>query len=277
VRRLAGALVLSGLAAAGLALSLRATTPSRAPDASRRVVDPGAAALERGLSYLRANRSDLSALVVLDYLQRRYALARDYRFEAMYAGPRDDERLRLWGRIIGSDPRVDEDMLPPLTSSAGIEPLVMHALYCDRIRLPDDYGSNLRRFIARGGYDLTHAVLALKLVRDNDCALQRVASAELEEEARRALRMLIGQAALDPRYEELDTRYEALAVLQDFLDDGTVDGEQFARLLNEQQSDGGWRPQSDQPSRPHPTVLAVWALLARSRPSASRISFARGP
>lgn len=242
----------------------------RSPDA----VTP-AQAIERGLSYLRRHPSDVSALIVLDYLQRRYALPAGLAFEATRPPGADDPRFTVWGRFVGRDRLVDDRALGALGPSAGIEEIVMHALYCDRFPLPASYGGLLRDLAERGGYELTHAVLALKLARDHGCALDGFALAQFEERARRRLRVLIERTPEDTRFEDLDVRYEALAILQDFLVDREVSLPTIARLLAEQQPDGGWRPAADQPSAPHPTVMAVWALLTSVHPGAAEIPFAR--
>jgi hypothetical protein len=234
------------------------------------------AAVARGLAYLRRDRSDLSALVVLDYLQRRYALAGDLAFvETRGPGEDDDARLRTWGRLVGLERRLAPNALGPLAGAASVEDVVMHALYCDRVPLPPTFVDFLRAFAERGDYELTHAPLALALARDNGCPLDEAAVVALEARLRAQLRALIGRPRGDRRFEPLDVRYEALAVLEDLLSARDVPDAWLADLVSEQQPDGGWRPAPDGSSRPHPTVLAVWALLARRHPDAPRIHFAR--
>lgn len=237
-------------------------------------------AVERGLAYARQHRvirssSDLSALIVLDYLQRKYALPNDLAFPAPIGDAVGAEKVQLWGRFVGEQRRTDVVALGALTETPSIEELVMHALYCDEVRLPVFYGDLLERFADHGGYELTHASLALKILRDNGCRLQEGRQLTLEDLFRRRMLTLIDGVPQDPQYEELDVRYEALALLQDFLGVTNLPDTQLAKLLAGQQPDGGWRPQADQTSGLHPTILAIWALLARTHPSAPAISFAR--
>jgi hypothetical protein len=91
------------------------------------------------------------------------------------------------------------------------------------------------------------------------------------------MRALLERRPANPKYEELDVRYEALALLEDVSGDRGVSDAELARVLAEQQSDGGWRAEADHESRLHPTVLALWALLARLHPDAAREPFARRP
>jgi len=237
-------------------------------------------AVERGFAFIRKNgavhsASDLSALMVLDYLQRRYALAPDLAFSEWTALAHSPDDRRLWGRFVGVQRPVDAATLGTLAGRPSIDAVVMHALYCDQVPLPAAYGSVLRQFAERGGYELTHASLALEIVRDNRCSLEAPDEGTLEELLRRRLRSLLARAPADPRYEELDVRYEALAVLEDFLGTRDVPSALVARVLRDQQPDGGWKPQGDQVSALHPTVMAVWALLVSIHPDAPAIRFAR--
>jgi hypothetical protein len=231
-------------------------------------------AIHKGLRYLLRERTDLSALIVLDYLQRRYGLGAEFAFENTYKSGLDADKLRTWGRFVGMTTAVNEASLGSL-DNPGIEELVMHALYCDRFPLPASYDGLLNRFIEQGGYELTHAVLALKLVRDHGCAVGSSAVADPERRLVSALHALLLRAPAEPRFEELDVRYEALAVLLDFLNDQDLPAQALARVRAEQQSDGGFPAAADQPSSPHPTVMAVWALLGESRRSAAPVPFAR--
>lgn len=259
----------------GVAVALAAVVKERGHDRTAIAADAPAEAISRGLSYLRQDPSDVSALIVLDYLQRKYALSAELAFETTHAGTDDDSRLAVWGRFVGTDRLSDEISLGFLTRGAEIEEVVMRALYCDRFALPAAYGGLLQRFAERGGYELTHASLAVKLMRDNGCTVDGIEVPDFEEQLRRRTIDLIHRAPQDRRFEELDVRYEALAILEDFLIHRNVAPSEIARVLAEQQSDGGWRPTADQPSAPHPTVMAIWALLAWTHSEAAEIPFAR--
>jgi hypothetical protein len=249
----------------------------RGTDRGRITVERGAAAqaIQHGLAYLRSNPHDVSALIVLDYLQRAYELPADLAFETTRTGAGDEPRLLMWGRFVGDDRLTDAAALGALTADAGIEEMVMHALYCDRFLLPATYGELLQRFAKRGDYELTHAALAVKLIRDHGCSLQGIDLAAFEDKLRQRSVELVKREAGDARFEERDVRYEALAILQDFLEHRTISSSEIAGLLAEQQADGGWRPQADQPSAPHPTVMAVWALLAWTHTEVRGCRFAR--
>jgi hypothetical protein len=267
---LLGAVVLALLALLGRA----APAPGEGVPVARDGPEP-AGPVERGLAYLGRHKSDPSALIVLDYLQRKYGLSPDLAFARTYDGkPRNDD-LRFWGRLAGLDAPLDERTWASLPARPAIDQVVVGALYCDTFALPPQYGRRLGSFVDQGGYALTHASLALKLLDDNGCALDPADAGDVRERVRRGLWRLVGARARDPRYEELDVRYEALALLLDFHGERSLGDGPATTLLAEQQPDGGWKPAADRPSHPHPTVLAVWALLARAHSDAPAIGFAR--
>jgi hypothetical protein len=244
------------------------------PEASTTISAPENldASIDRGLAFLARDRSDLSALVVLDYLQRKYSLTRGFAFEQTFRG--GDDGLRHWGRFVGRAQARQEATLAPLSADPSVEEVVERALNCDVAPTPPTFFALLDRFAARGDYEATHAALAAKLARDNGCETSAAADA-LDNRLRERLRAIVERQPRDRRFEQLDVGYEALAMLEDFLGDRAEPASVFAKVAREQNEDGGWRPAPDQNSRPHPTVLAVWALLARAHPEAARVRFAR--
>jgi hypothetical protein len=272
-----------GSRGATLAIALALLVPVIARGRSLRVVSADAErdAIARGIEFLSQNRghvgatSDLAALVVLDYLRRKYALPADLAFDRARDGAAFPDRMRTWGRFVGDRRPVDAESLGSLQGDPQIEELVAHALHCERFPLPAAYGALIARFADRGGYELTHAALALVLVRESGCSPGDGLPADIDDRLRRGMLALLDRRPADPRFEELDLRYEALAFLEDFAGERGIADDAIARVLVEQQPDGGWRGEADHGSRLHPTVLAVWALLAHLHPDAPRTSFAR--
>lgn len=207
--------------------------------------------------------------MVLDYLRRKYRLAGDLAFERL--SPRAAASLGPWRRFI--EPGASPGRLEPLTDRPTTEVVVFRALYCDRAPPPLNFGSRLDRYATAGGYEgyeLTHAALALKLLADNGCLLAPRDRRAIEASAEAGMMDLVRS-----RSSRRDVVYEALAISQDLLGVRSFDDAVFSSLLAEQQSDGGWPASVGSGSAPHPTVLAIWALLGRLHPEAAQTSFGR--
>ncbi len=229
--------------------------------------------MRRNRSHLQAT-SDLSAIIVLDYLQRKYALPPDLAFENSYDGAAYADKLRTWGRFVGEQAPIEEASLGSLEGNPGIEELVVHALYCDEFTLAAGYAALLVRFAERGGYDLTHAALSLRILRENGCSIPGLPG-DVEEQfasgdARPPRAPSAGSTVRRARCPLRSPRALAGLVRGEAASD-----EQFARILAEEQPDGGWKAEADHPSRLHPTVLALWALLAHTHADAPETTFAR--
>lgn len=232
---------------------------------------PRLEAIGRGLSFLLRDRSDPSALIALDYLQRKYDLPGNLTFEQ--TAPQSLESLGRWRRFLDKNSPVDEHYFAADDLRAETEQLVMRALYCDSVQLAAGYGAILKEYLIGGhyeGYELTHTAFILKFLQDNNCPFDPELGNEIRQETRCRLLEFLTRPQVRP-----DARYEALAVLQDLLLDRTLPDQHFVALLSDQRPDGGWAPLKTLPSAPHPTVLAVWALLAREHPNTTRIPFAR--
>ncbi|MBT8172130.1 hypothetical protein KJN74_04605, partial [Candidatus Bathyarchaeota archaeon] len=50
-----------------------------------------------------------------------------------------------------------------------LDQITIHALYCDRLDLPDNYFELLDQSASKGGYFLTHVLLAIVWIEENDC------------------------------------------------------------------------------------------------------------
>jgi hypothetical protein len=175
----------------------------------------------------------------------------------------------LFGRLVGRGLEGDSSLADRLRATQGTDAFVGRALYCDIEPLPPEYRETLERSVLRGGYELTHVSLALKLARDNGCHIS--GELEVRQHAVERMRVLIRSASTELA-QERDVRYEAMALMGDF-EKERFDDEVVARLMREQQADGGWKPAADGPSHPHSTMVALWALLAHSYSGAAEVPF----
>lgn len=151
-----------------------------------------------------------------------------------------------------------------------IDRMLAAALHCDRLGLPGDWLGVLRAASERGGYALTHAVLATEWTIENGC-LGYLDAARLRREQLEALLGLIEErdalAAKDPR--AADIWIEALALVHYVGGRSRVDEASVRDVLALQRGDGGWPEHPDLAhSSPHTTAFALWVLLERAAPAA---------
>jgi hypothetical protein len=224
-----------------------------------------ARAVERGEAFLRTHPPDPVTLLALDYLERKYGLPGDLSFEAMRAGQPEPGVFPVFARIAGDRRPVDPESFASLVST---DWALAYALHCDELPLPPDYEGRLRKLTDAGNYDATHALLALKLLRDNGCEARVPGAGVLEARLRSILRTLAATAAPD-------LRSEAAAMSEDLLGERDGEGATVRWLLATQRRDGGWAPSEPGPSNPHTSLVAVWVLLGWAHPDAPRVSFAR--
>ena len=179
--------------------------------------------------------------------------------------------LGPWRRFIEHGTR--RTSLEPLSDRPTTEAVIARALHCDQTPVPANFGSLLERYATGGGYEgyeVTHAALALKLLADNGCSLSPADARSVRSSVELGLIDLVRAWS-----SRRDVVYEALAIGQDLAGIRSLGDDVFSTLVAEQLPDGGWAPRQGSASAPHPTALAIWALLARLRPNADATPFAR--
>lgn len=224
-------------------------------------LDPGQP-IDAGLAYLRTRIDGEPAALGFAYmLHRRFGLL-DFgdapsHYDAALArepgkGVPPQGAVRLFRRMVDPDQAFDEDDVADLGTDW--DRVTVRALYCDRAPLPDDYGEQLAREAARGGYHLTHVGMALTWLADNGCD-RPVDDAQVAG-------WIDALAELVATTPPGDVSYEAAAVLLYLGHRDRIPEDYWERVLDEQHEDGGW-PFDDErkESHWHPTLLAIWALL----------------
>ena len=240
--------------------------PAATTTAARSASTSDDAALDRGAAYLAGtfDKIDAVSLAIIDYVGRRFGLEQlaTARSEAERRYPNEvmADDLALQRLVIGGSP-------PPtdLSAASPTTRLLATALHCDR-RLPgQDYPDQLRSALQQGGFEATHAALALGWLRELGCSGPELS--ELSDEADRALR-----SGFDGGSEVVDLRVEQ-AAFREYLTSQPIDDAAWIDALRAaQRPDGGWGqngPSSE--SSWHTTVLAMWDLAAattRSEPIA---------
>lgn len=215
-------------------------------------------AVEHAISYFEGS-SDPHALLMLDVMRRRFGIASFddalARYDQMMGLLPHDPILRILRRIADHDNALQPaDQAAALT--AQVDQLTVPALYCDRTPLPASYAAMLRAANEAGGYQRTHALLALQWLRDNGC--ESPATTEYENALVRAVAQLV---VVDGGITDLEL--EAAALLSAYGRADALDGAFVDEAVAAQNEDGGWligtgeTPGSDW----HATTLGLYFLL----------------
>lgn len=217
-------------------------------------------AIERGRENLEQKELRVLPMVVptLDHLVKEYGLKLE--MAALRKKVLLDARHERRPFLRSIDPTVvaSEAELKRLT---GIDRITSAALYCDLYRLPSTFFSDLRKMAVSGGYNLTHATLALFMLKSKNCAADEATfRSEVDFQVKRLSHMLKRIRA------DTDLGIEAIVMLYmtrqaPHLRDTppAVEPRWIVQILDAQDADGSW-DQND-----HTTVLAIWALLEARR------------
>jgi hypothetical protein len=237
---------------------------------TRTVSDPAAhdAALRRAVAFVRAQRGsvDVPSLLIFDYQSRRWhlhGLAGFRDFARAIPGATSPENAFV--RLFGPTHRASR---AALRLTRDTDRLTAYALECRHVPPTPAYARRLRAAITSGGYDATHALLAIGWIDELGCRLPSAAKLRRQAVARVAGELRTATAVTDLSLEQgafLDYAGAARAIPAAWA----------RRVRAAQRPDGGWaedpagtRVGDHDPTRSnwHATGLALWSLLAaRSR------------
>jgi hypothetical protein len=149
--------------------------------------------------------------------------------------------------------------------------LLVSALYCDRLGLPESFAEVLTRAVSQGRYAATHALLAWVWVQENRCALA-VPDGFLED-MYGAVARIIDE---DPTSVN-DIKLEAGAFLCLAHQVHRVDLGFVRRVIAFRNEDGGWGKPPEGAGDPgesswHSTILALMILLHVRFPAPGKVS-----
>jgi len=230
--------------------------PHPAPDVQRPVAN--------AIDFLEGT-NEPHALLWLDVIHRRFGIEEFVdslqRYDQVITEQWQPLQLRVFRRIADHDNPLQKGDLEMVVD---LDRVIVPALYCDRLGLPDDYAALLKEKVSFGGYELTHVLLACIWIQDNGCEVPL--SGGFIENIYRANAALIGD---DPVVEDLEL--EAAAFLYLAGQGKLVDDAFIERVIAAQNDDGGWSISGDsaEESDWHPTVLGLLLLLHVGFPSGS--------
>lgn len=200
---------------------------------------------------------DPSLRLMLDYLYRKFGMDATFSARTTEIFAKSDDalvqhELKALLRFAYKDSLVTE--LGPNPT------FVARAANCDHIPIPNNMNSLLQQEIDKGGYDLTHAFLSLRLMKELDCQMSN-RDALLE----RSLAGLKTIAADEKTL--LDLRFECIAFLMYAGRFDITEPDWIDNVYETQHQNGGWSLDTvDKNTNDHTTVLALWALLEYESP-----------
>lgn len=151
-----------------------------------------------------------------------------------YSGAPDEKTLKKYGVLY------DDIILP--------------SLYCKTIPLRNETRQKIFDVRNLSGYDATHALIAVSLLRNNGCELSLI------ENVIPALKEKILREEDSATFNDLYA--ERIAVLEYTGFKNGIKSEWIAGILKNQSSSGSWKTQKllGEIESPHTTALATWAL-----------------
>jgi hypothetical protein len=179
------------------------------------------------------------------------------------SGYQNNPNLRLLRRIANYSNPVEPADFKAISNQ--LDALTIPALYCDRFALPDNYLSLLTDALNSGnGYLLTHALLAIIWLHENNCTLQMPDN--FEESLYQANAALIGNGSVIT-----DLEVEAAAFLYESGQGTLVNDAFIQRVIATQNYDGGWSESGNttEGSYWHTSVLGLMILLHTEFPASS--------
>jgi hypothetical protein len=166
--------------------------------------------------------------------------------------------LRVFRRMFDANNPVQPEDWEHVTIQT--DRLLVSALYCDRLGLPDSFAEALGRAVSQGGYAATHALLAWYWVQENGCEL--AVPDGFVDRMYATVATVIGE---DPTSVN-DIKLEAGAFLCLVRQSARVDLGFVRRVIAYQNADGGWGTPAEGAGNPdesswHSTILALMILL----------------
>jgi hypothetical protein len=205
------------------------------------------------------------ALLWLDVMHRRFGIeqfaeALERFDEVLLERPDEAPVLRVLRRIADAD----NALLQPddwTHVEKYTDRMLVAALYCDRMGLPESFPEVLEKCIRQGGYYLTHALLCSVWIQENGCKLT------LPDGLADLMYHRVGEIIDENPAMVNDLKLEAAAFLCLARQARRVDLSFVQRVVLVQNDDGGWGrldhvdPENPERSSWHSSILALLLLL----------------
>lgn len=221
-------------------------------------------AVEKAIAFFEGSR-DPYALLFLDVIYRRFGILEFadalQRFdEEIFSNPLIAPTMSVFRRIADNNNQPAPSDFYEANKQGETNIFVIPALYCDRLGLPINYPEMLEEAAKKGGYNLTHVLLAWIWIQENGCDV--VMSQDFVEDMYRANAELINSDSF-----VYDIELEAAAFLCLAGQGERVDNAFIERVIANQNADGSW--DSPDIEKWHSTVLGLMLLIHLQFPSDS--------
>jgi hypothetical protein len=232
-----------------------------------------AAVVANAVAFLKSAREP-HALLFMGLIHRRFGVTEFANALELYDAelPKHPDRapvLRVFRRMFDANNPVRLEDWEHVTLQT--DRLLVSALYCDRLGLPESFAEVLAKAVSQGRYAATHALLAWVWIQENRCPL--AVPAGFFEDMCRAVARIIDE---DPTSVS-DLKLEAAAFLCLARQAHRVDLGFVRRVIAFRNDDGGWGIPVEGAGNPgksswHSTILALMILLNVRFPAQGTVS-----
>jgi len=221
-----------------------------------------AAVVANAIAFLKSAREP-HALLFMGLIHRRFGVKEFANALELYDAelPKHPDRapvLRVFRRMFDANNPIQLEDWEHVTLQT--DRLLVSALYCDRLGLPESFADVLARAVSQGRYAATHALLAWVWIQENRCKL--AAPTGFFEDMCGAVARIIDE---DPTSVN-DMKLEAGAFLSLAHQVHRVDLGFVRRVIASRNADGGWGRPAEGAGKPgesswHSTILALMIVL----------------
>ena len=223
--------------------------------------------INKSISYFKNHEDvDISTMFNYHFLARKFDISDLFPTELIYEKLNSGGNMMIYDnallyRLIDKSFTVSkEDLEKQLTSTT--REVQLRSVYCDLY--PIDKNKMLKALYAeadKGDYALTHALLSLQWMKENNCFKHDEVTQLEKYIVEKQMELLNDHQAMD------DLTIEAIAFLLYCNYHNLIKANWLDKVIVLQQDDGGWKWNSSElNTATHPSILALWALLEWREP-----------
>lgn len=215
-------------------------------------------AIDRTVNFFKnKDKIDAQSYLLLDYLIRKYEIPFSIdkgKVESAFTENELNSSFKLFYRII-APPAIT--VVVPDTFNNPMEQSLISALMCKEKSVDEKFLDFLEQQINNGGYPLTHAVIALIWLRENQCLINEK---RMDGMISKSINSLL-ELAKKEKFNT-DSGIEAMAVLCYSGNYKKIKPFMVSEVLKVQKANGSWAhsPETNVTDE-HTTILALWFLL----------------